>query len=103
MFVDLNFLKHTRLKTKAATKVLHGQVATDHISVLLASTLKARRTLRKAARVNRGTFQEFSPLSSFGSNIMSWVSGHDASQSSQADGNNRGEVNHDRGIEVVKS
>lgn len=94
VFVDLA-LKHTRLKTKAAAKVLHGQVATDHISVFLATTAKVRRTLRKAARVNRGTLEEFSPLSSFGLNIMSRVSGHDAGQSSQANGNSRCEMNHD--------
>lgn len=88
-------LKHTRLKTKAATNVFHGHVATGDVSVLLASTLKARGTLGKAARVNRGILQEFSSLGSFSSNIMSGVSGHNASQSSQADGNNRCEMNHD--------
>jgi hypothetical protein len=80
--------KHTRLKTKAATYVLHGHVATGHVSALLASTLKARGTLCKAARVDRGIFQECSSLGSFSFNIMSRVSRHNASQSSQADGNN---------------
>jgi hypothetical protein len=89
------------MKTKAATYVLHGHVATGNVSALMASTLKARGTLRKAARVNWGIFQECSSLSSFSSDIMSWVSRHNASQSSQADGSNRCKMNHGQGIDLI--
>lgn len=90
------------LKTKAATYVLHGCVTTGHVSALVASTLEMRGTLRKAARVNRGLFQERSSLGGFGFDIMSRVSGDNAGQSSQADGNNGSEMNHDCVIEAVE-
>lgn len=90
--------KHTTLNPKVATNVLHSSMATSNVSALMASTLKTRCTLRKTARVNRGVLQECSSLGSFGSDIVPWVSGRNASQSTQADGNDRCKMNHGRNI-----
>jgi hypothetical protein len=45
--------------------------------------------------VNGSVLEERSPLSSFGFDIMAWMSGNKAGQANQANGDNGCKVHHD--------